>query len=120
MDSYALRISEVHHHQRLLNMVPRTDSRLTEAYARGEVSISAHEVARELMATDFIFKNTIYGEIIEEFMRRVSERLRDTYELSWTSTWTIVRAYAPNALKLMLISASGLRIPDRLNGPGVE
>jgi hypothetical protein len=102
----------------MLNMEPRADSSLTEMYARGEVHMSAEEVARELMATDFIYKNTFYGEVIEDFMRGVAEQLRYIHApLSWTSTWTIVRAYAPSALKLMLLSGTGMRIPNALCVP---
>jgi hypothetical protein len=95
-------------------MIPRDDSTLTDMYARGELCWSAQEVARELMATDFIYKNTLYGEIIEEFMRDVASNLRNVHDISWKATWTIVRAYAPMALKMMLMSSSSLKIPERL------
>lgn len=118
MDAYTQRKMEVHHYQRALNMEPRGDSTLTEMYAQGQLYMSAQEVARELMATDFIYKNTLYGEVIEDFMREVADQLRQIHSpLSWTSTWTIVRAYAPNALKLMLLSSAGLRIPETLSVP---
>ena len=116
MDAYTFRKADVHFHQRLLNMEPRDDSTLTEMYARGELFMTSQEVARELMATDFIYKNTLYGEIIEEFMREVATNLREMHNLSWGATWTIVRAYAPTALKLMMLSASGMKIPERLEG----
>lgn len=111
-----MRKADVHFHQRLLNMEPRDDSTLTEMYARGELYMTSQEVARELMATDFIYKNTLYGEIIEEFMREVATNLREMHNISWGATWTIVRAYAPTALKLMMLSASGMKIPERLEG----
>jgi hypothetical protein len=114
MDEHTTRRNEVHFYQKQLNMEPRNDSALTEMYARGEIYMSAPEVARELMATDFIYKTTLYGEVIEEFMREVAMNVRELYGLSWTATWDIVRVYAPLALKLMLVSASGARIPDRL------
>ena len=115
MDVYTIRKADVHYQQRLLNMEPRGDSSLTELYARGEVFMSSQEIARELMATDFIYKNTLYGEIIEEFMREVAHNLKKIHILSWGATWTIVRAYAPMALKLMLLSASGTKIPEKLD-----
>lgn len=114
MDAYTIRKAEVHFHQRQLNMEPRDDSRLTEMYARGELGMTPQEVARELMATDFIYKHTAYEHVIEEFMREVAVNLREMHGLSWTATWTIVRVYAPMALKLMLLSASYLTIPERL------
>ena len=116
MDAYTFRKADVHFHQRLLNMEPRDDSSLTEMYARGELCMTSQEVARELMATDFIYKNTLYGETIEEFMREVAISLREMHNISWGATWTIVRAYAPMALKLMMLSASGVKIPERLEG----
>lgn len=117
-DAESLRREEVRACQRALHMEPRADSRLTEMYARGEVHMSAAEVARELLATDFIYKNTLYEEVIEEFMRGVAKRLRAEHRpLNWTATWTIVRAYAPTALKLMLLDSAGLRIPESFAPP---
>lgn len=103
--------------QRYYGMEPRDDSHLTRMYASGEIDAPPDQIARELMATDFIFKHTLYGEIIEEFLRRVAQRLRHKFRpLSWTSTWTIVRFYGPIALKLMCLSSTGVRIPDTMAG----
>lgn len=106
------RRAEVEACQHALNMTPRTDSRLTEMYVRGETTLSADEVARELMAVDFVYRNTLYGDVIEDFMRACAHRVRERHGLSWTTTWRIVRIYAPLALRLMMLSASGLRIPE--------
>ena len=116
-DVAAARVAAVHAHQRLLHMEPRGDSRLTTLFAQGDIGLTAEEVARELMATHFIFSTTLYGEVLPEFMRLVAGRLRDQYGLTWTSTWTIVRAYAPTALKLMMLSSTGSRIPEHLEPP---
>lgn len=109
------RREEVHRWQQYYNMRPRDDSRLTELYATGQCTWSAHEVARELVATHFVFTETFYGELIEEFMRRVASCLRETYSLSWNATWDIVRAYAPIALKLLSVQSMGVRIPVKLS-----
>ena len=69
------------------------------------------------MATHYIFSTTLYGEVLPEFMRLVAARLREQYGLNWTATWTIVRAYAPTALKLMMLSGVGARIPEHLEPP---
>ena len=108
------RREEVWKVQRQLNMTPRDDSRLTELYANGQLPpyMTADVVARELMCTDFIFKNTLYGEVIEEYMRNVAALLRDMYKLSWDATWNITRFYAPIALKLMCVSSSCVRVPN--------
>ena len=106
--------------QRKLGMVPRSDSRLTEFFARSELPpfMTADVVARELMCTDFVYRETLYGELIEEYMRCVARHLRDAYHLSWSATWNVTRFYAPIALKLMCVSSSGIRVPERM--PVVE
>ena len=115
MDTYKNRILEVQYWQNLYGMKSRKDSRLTEIYGKGLLGMSADEVARELVATHFIFSYSLYGELIEEFMRYAAARLRNEYNLSWKSTWEIIRCYAPIALKLMCVSSGNLHIPQRLN-----
>lgn len=110
------RRDEVCEAQRQLNMTPRDDSRLTELFAHGQLPpyMTAGVVARELMCTDFIYKNTLYGEVIEDYMRVVATSLREAYRLSWDATWNITRFYAPIALKLMCVSSSGIRVPNAM------
>jgi hypothetical protein len=110
------RIACLHEWQRYYNMEPRDDSRLTQLFADGQTAnMSVDEVARELMATDFIHRHTLYGDVIEDYMRAVATRLRAAHPgLSWTRTWEIVRAYAPIALKLMCLSSADLVVPDRM------
>ena len=108
------RLDVLHQWQRYYNMKPRSDSRLTELYASGMVRLPPDEVARELLAVDFIYRATLYGSLIEEFMRHVADRLRKKYSLSWKATWDIVRFYGPTALKLMCLSSSYLHVPDRM------
>lgn len=109
------RIGMVHGWQRHYGMEPRADSKLTELFADGQLGYtSADVVARELLATDVIYKRTLYGEIIVDFLRGVAARLRKEHPgLSWTATWNIVRFYGPIALKLMCVSSSGIVIPER-------
>ena len=114
MTSAAEKLNLLHMWQRYYNMEPREDSRLTQMYVNDEIDWPVDVVARELVATDFIFKNTLYGELVEEFMRAVASTLRSMYNLSWTSTWDIVKFYAPIALKLLMLDRSGLRIPNFL------
>jgi hypothetical protein len=114
-DDIARRRQEVHDAQRSLNMTPRADSRLTELYAQNHLPayMTADVVARELLATDFIYAETLYGEVIESYMRSVAHMVRESYGISWSATWNLVRFYAPIALKLMCVSASGIRIPEK-------
>ena len=112
---YAEREACVHAWQRHYRMEPRMDSKLTGLFAAGQLAphVTADVIARELVATDYVYKSTLYGELIEEFMRGVAARLRAVYpNLSWPATWHIVRFYGPIALRLMCLSATGLRIPE--------
>lgn len=101
--------------QTAYGMAPRADSALTRLYARGDIDWTADEVARELVATDFVYSHTLYGEVIEDFMRAVCARLRREHKLSWTAAWRIVRFYAPLALKCMCVDACGVRIPELMH-----
>jgi len=112
-------LEALHAWQRYYNMEPRDDSKLTRLFVEGKVDWPVDVVARELMATDFIYKNTLYGEVIEEFMRGVADRLKRKHRLSWTATWDVVRFYAPIALKLMLLDRCGVRIPEALGNAAV-
>jgi hypothetical protein len=115
VDVRALRTDMVRAWQRHYGMEPRDDSRLTRLFADGLVAMPPDMVARELLATDYIYKRTMYGELMPTFLRRVADRLRAAHpKLSWTATWDIVRFYGPIALKLMCITATGERIPDRM------
>lgn len=107
------RVDAVHAWQRIYNMKPRADSKLTQLFAEGVLTMPAGEVARELLATHYLYKFTLYGELQEDVFRLMANRLRAEHPgLSWTSTWNIVRFYGGMALKLMCLSASGERIPD--------
>jgi len=112
-------LEALHAWQRYYNMEPRDDSKLTRLFVEGKVDWPVDVVARELMATDFIYKNTLYGEVIEEFMRGVADRLKRKHGLSWTATWDVVRFYAPIALKLILLDRCGVRIPEALGNAAV-
>lgn len=112
--SYDERVKLIHEWQRLYGMEPRKDSKLTEMFASGKLNMFPDQVARELMATDFIYKYTLYGELIEEFMRKVASRLKKQYNLTWTATWEIVRFYAPIGLKLTCLLQTQRVIPQHM------
>ena len=107
------RTAEVHEYQRQYGMTPRPDSKLTLLYARGDTALRADEVARELVCVDYLYGTTLYGEILEGYMREVAALLRRAFHgLSWTDTWRIVAFYAPIALRLQMVSACGIRMPQ--------
>ena len=98
-------------------MEPRSDSKLTDLWLEGgapEFSCEA-EVARELMATDYIYKTTLYPDVIEDYLRLVASKLKRQHpKLTWTQTWQIVRFYGPISLKIMCLKSACTCIPQRL------
>ena len=114
-EARAERIRCVHELQRQMNMEPRKDSRLTHQYANAEIDWDATQVANELVAVDFIYKNTLYGEFIEEYMRSLANIIRAEYHIPWGDTWEIVRFYAPTALKLQCLLQTGQSVPQKLS-----
>lgn len=97
--------------QRAYGMEPRGDSRLTEKFVRGEVAWPADEVARELVCTDYLYQTTLYGELLEEYLRLVAARV-NAMGVPWKATWKIVTFYGPLSLKCMCLDACGVRFPD--------
>lgn len=112
--SFADRVADVHRWQHHYKMVPRGDSELTKLYAESKLPMewTASVVARELVATNFIYEHSLYGEVIEEFLREVAARIRKKYRLSWSRTWDIVKFYGPIALKLICVQRGQLTIPN--------
>jgi hypothetical protein len=94
--------------QREMGMVPRDDSLLTVQYALGTAGPmyrSPREVAQDLKAVDLIYQMTLYGDIVEDVMRRVAEWIKDSYDLPWGEVWTLVRAFVPTMIKLYCVDA---------------
>lgn len=110
----AVRVARIQSLQRAYGMEPRDDSKLTQLYARGDAPWGAEEVARELVCTDFLFSQTLYGQLLEDYMRGVAGRLRARHgaRLAWGDTWRIVTFYAPIALKLQMVQCTGVRMPQ--------
>ena len=109
-DDQKLKIDEVHKCQIHRGMTPRNDSILTYNYALGNVPDylnDAETVAKELVAVDYIFKNTNYSAIIEDVMREVAHHLKYKYHLDWNTTWEIARFYVPEMLKLYCVKKNG-------------
>ena len=87
------RIRLVHEWQQVYNMEPRADSKHRDVREWPSREHGADQVARELMATDYLYKHTLYGDLIEEFLRRVAAVVREQHGLSWTATWNVARFY---------------------------
>ena len=86
---------------------------LSKRFIEGDTDLSLEEVTQELLATDFIFQNTLYGELSEDFFRAFAGHLVKKQHLSWTSAWEVTRFYAPTVLKLLCLDCCGnLRIPQ--------
>ena len=103
-------LDQVHAEQRRLGMEPRADSRLALQFSNGTCDPeyrSATEVAEELILVDHIYKTTLYGEIIEETMRAVANRLKRQHRVvPWATIWEIVRFYVPTMLKIHCLLTS--------------
>ena len=112
----------LHDWQRFYGMHPRpvAESRLTKLYLERKVGWPVEMIARELVATHFIYQTTLYGEVIEEFMREVAQYVKKTYKIPWGDVWRIVRIYAPPALKLIMLRNTGQRIPESLGPLGAD
>ena len=107
------RVDEVRQMQIKFGMEPRDDSILTYRYAIGDVPDylnSSESVAKELVIVDYIFKNSNYGQIIEEVMREVAGFIHFKHKLDWVSAWDITRFYVPDMLKMYMIKKHGIDI----------
>lgn len=112
MTEYEQRVNEVVEFQKKFGMEPRTDSYLTKMYGNKETEYSAEEVAKELVCVNYIFTNTLYGELQEDYMRQLAKLLKNKYNLTWTSAWEIVKYYGPISLKLLCLTSSNEHIPN--------
>lgn len=104
-----------------LHVVRRCDSALASAFISGALNCDdPAAIARELKATDFIFTNSLYGELSDGFHKAVANKIKKQYRITWTSVWTITKFYARVALKLIMVINCGLRIPERLAPPSSD
>ncbi len=112
--SYDERMCELETLQKMYGMEPRKDSYLSKMYANYETDLCALDVVKELISVDYIYKNTLYGEMIQDYMRELAKLIKENYNLTWTQTWEIVRFYGPDSLKLMSIISTDTEIPPIL------
>ena len=100
---------------------PRVAAPLRHAPPRGQpphgpvrprrVRLPARRGRARAAAVDFVYKHTLYGEVIEEFMRRVAARVRALHGTSWTATGgePLLRAHRPPPARL---GRAGLAVPQ--------
>jgi hypothetical protein len=92
----------------------RGDSRLTQRFADGTCDptyVTPDDVVNTMCAVDFVYKHTLYGELVEETLRHVADGLHRMYpHVSWATLWDVVRNYAPLALKLQCLAMVGLEL----------
>ena len=93
-------IQMVQSKQREKGMEPRDDSKLTFQFATNNTDFSLDEITNELVLHDAIFRNTEYGDHIEELMRYFANYIVTNYKLHWGDTYKIVRTYVPQMYKL--------------------
>lgn len=108
------RLQVIHAWQRYYNMEPRDDSALTRKFVSFEIDCHPSVVARELVATDFLYKHTLYGDFIQDFFRRTAYLLKEEYDISWDSAYKLVREYGTIALKILMVVHCDVTIPERL------
>lgn len=102
------RLNDLISHQKELGMEPRDDSFLTYLYVSKQVCLDVKEAAEELVLVDHFYHSTPYGRLIEETMRIVAFHMKQTYRITWTQTWNLVRLYVPTMLKLLCADAKRL------------
>ena len=108
---YQKKKNEILNLQKMFGMEPRNDSVLTEKYAKGETERDAMSIVTELICVDYIYRETLYDCLLEDYMRILAGFLKNKYKLTWTDTWNIVRFYGPESLKIMCVVSTDKKIP---------
>lgn len=94
----------------------REDSVLIRRFVDGTCDVTyatADDVANTMHAVDYVYKRTVYGEVVQDTLRHLADGLHAEYPLvSWTQLWETVREHAPLALKLQCLAVSGTDVVD--------
>ena len=90
------------------NLTLRDDSRLVFKVASSHKSIDIHDIVGEVHAIDFIFKNTSYGDTVQESLREYAKSIHDAFPLlKWSTVWEITRFYMVPVCKIDALLDSG-------------
>ena len=89
--------------------VLRDDSALAYHYIKdgGDVSLVAHEI----LSVNYLHQHTQYAQHCTDGLRQMANMVKQTYNLSWTMTWDLVREYGVPALKMWSLAEHGSSMP---------
>ena len=80
----------------------RDDSTLAYNYSVQKGSMTAGEVASEIVFTENIYKRTNYEKEVETRLRKAAELLKASYpHLGWRQVWSITKGLVPAAKMLV-------------------
>jgi len=91
---------------RILGVVPRDDSTLGTKFIQGELSSlwTAQQVAAEMCATQRLYKDTNYKQVLELSLRLIANEMHKRYPVvSWTTLWKYTKIYGADAVKYAAI-----------------
>lgn len=92
----------------------RDDSRLAFNWATGAVRAPVCQILEEMSFIQFLSDQTNYQQFLQEFMKKAAAFIRDTTspKLDWTTTWHIVRSFAPDLCKYEFVEKINGGIPE--------
>lgn len=98
---YTKKFDEVKRLMEHTNYSIRDDSRLVFKFCTHELpaTVTAENVAHELMCIQYICDNFGYHTISEEVLREMASILRDRYNLSWSQVWNLLHMFGCDAIK---------------------
>ena len=118
------RIESITTLQRKNGMEPRDDSLLTWTHVCQEESLScdavnvqktydtcATVVVKELLAVDYIYKNSDYKALLERTMRTAAANLVHEHGVQWGDAYALCRKYITPMMKLYCLLPSHMQIP---------
>ena len=108
------RINDIAQLQEKNGMTSRDDSLLTWKHVNRFSTPSPHDVAiaKELVAVDYIHKNTEYSKLIEEVMRLVAFDLVSKDNFQWGDAYKLTRKYIPDMIKLYCLHREQKQIKE--------
>ena len=108
------RIDDIAKLQEKNGMTSRDDSLLTWKHVNRFSKTSPNDItiAKELVAVDYVHKNTKYSQLIEEVMRLVASELVQKENFQWGDAYKLSRKYIPDMIKLYCLFKEQQQIPE--------